>query len=772
MTVVVHNDIILDTRSSDRAANGPDSLIDRPYSEPIYTSANSIQASPSPAPSITQTKCPWCGETFELSRQNSHDTKNALKEHITNAHPHIARFSMYDADTDDVNGEHEVVEDLEDSENIDADNELEMDGDVDVADREAEDGEEDEGEIDEDMGVEPVDTVENPVDEFDSHLDQYNQGPQRYKEHLSVEKRLEAFWNIHVARNFSSNYEDEIANLEHIWDYAFRESKRNKRRDTADIPNRPNPYDKSTNAKGEFLPVGSVERFLELLREPESKSLDELYAVTANAAHALKCWQDEYLAIDRLSKLANRRAMKKSADPRKNEPAAVFEDKKESMLYGYKYDPKEAHIGLQNPFIQGGFKPTPAQLRKIRTTAGLDNPNPDGWSPIMKFGFELVPRFQEPPRDLDEGKQTRRRKAAQLDAVLNGGSNEPNETPDGTPAVETENETMISRRQTRSRGGRLPTHLERPQIRTEPSSPGPESRRGITSSRGGRGRGRAPRGLTPQPVKATAGRGAPHTAQAPIPSSQASAPNLYQPTSAIGGSNLAPTTSTQANIPGPPLVPAPITTPIAPAPGAVANSAQLNAGEAIDAAEQARRDKIANSKNPKRTEAMLRHWAKFNREGRVRNPKRTKAQIEADKAAESARKVVEPLKNPVKKRKSQGNEPPSPTKRSRNEVPSPAHVQPTPIQPAATGIPPPNLAPSPLPLYGPMSMPPHSYSNHPPLAPNPGVPQSLPPPPPPPRLPMPYPPHGYAPEYYGPYTAAPPLPPPHGHPEPPTPRAL
>jgi hypothetical protein len=53
-----------------------------------------------------------------------------------------------------------------------------------------------------------------------------------------------------------------------------------------------------------------------------------------------------------------------------------------------------------------------------------------------------------------------------------------------------------------------------------------------------------------------------------------------------------------------------------------------------EAIEEARRVKIANSKNPKRTKAMLDHWDRFNREGRIRNPKRSKAQIEQDRTVD------------------------------------------------------------------------------------------------------------------------------------------
>jgi hypothetical protein len=59
----------------------------------------------------------------------------------------------------------------------------------------------------------------------------------------------------------------------------------------------------------------------------------------------------------------------------------------------------------------------------------------------------------------------------------------------------------------------------------------------------------------------------------------------------------------------------------------------------VEDPEEARRQKILNSKNPKRTKAMLDHWERFNREGRIRNPKRSKAQIESDKAADETRKT-------------------------------------------------------------------------------------------------------------------------------------
>lgn len=146
--------------------------------------------------------------------------------------------------------------------------------------------------------------------------------------------------------------------------------------------------------------------------------------------------------------------------------------------------------------------------------------------------------------------------------------------------------------------------------------------------------------------------------------------------------------------------------PEAPAPAKPAPAVKKEA--AVEDPEEARRQKILNSKNPKRTKAMLDHWERFNREGRIRNPKRSKAQIESDKAADETRKTKE-VSRPAGRRRG---------------------------SPSLAPLPAGNLAPK-----APMGMPPMV-----------GVPQHLPPPAPVPgpTLPSLGMPHYGAPNPYGP----------------------
>ncbi|KAL1985631.1 hypothetical protein VTN96DRAFT_7611 [Rasamsonia emersonii] len=742
MSPAMEDSFDCDTQSSDWA-NGRDSPVVRHYSEPVHNHTNSIEASLSPAPSVHQTKCPWCGKYVETSEDDLSSQHDALKEHMATVHPRIARLSMYDGAGDEVEDK-AVSEDKADDANEGEDEVDEAEVDTAAATTEV-DGEDEGGNTNGD------DAVETPLDDEaeEVSLEQKLRELSRQKAHTAVEKRLEAFWNIHEARNFTEDYDDEIANLEQIWDYTYREAKYSKKSDPSDIPDRPNPYQEGSVAKGEFLKITPVEEYLELLRNPEAMSYEELYAATANAAHALKTWQDEWRAIDRLSKLANRRMMKNTPNPRKTERPEVFEDKKEAMLYGYKHDPRESMIGIQDPFVQGGFRPTPAQLRKMRANVAPDDLNPDGWKPVVKFGVEFVPRFQNPPLAPFEAKNTRRRKAAQMEAAaLLKEANERN-----TPAVETEEEeeeeedddgeSPPSKRVARSRGGKPASTRETPQVHTAPPSPAPATRRGATTGRGARGgRGGRGRGASNNPPARSSARVATTRAAAVATSSAATAPS---PSSAPAPAPAqgAPAPSTSAGAPAPtsgptPIAPAPTTAPtIAPATSA-ASSASTSAsasvpalfqpGETVDPAELARRQKIANSKNPRRTEAMLNHWARFNREGRVRNPKRTKAQIEADRAAEAARKANEPPKEPgSRKRKAAG--PPAtktPTKKEKVEhsTGGPAAIQPAPIQPATGPMAPPPPPPPPAPAAAPTSNPAHgtAYPPAPPTLAPAGVP--------------------------------------------------
>lgn len=741
-----------------------DSPLRRKFSEPIHANSNSTQTTPSPSPTSHRLICSTCGEHVESSSGVS--GAEALKKHIATTHPNTNipstyngathpddESQIYDDDDDEqaeyddmpadkLNGSPRTV-DSDDDENAEiAEDELAEatelyddekeppDLDADEAEAEADgDGEAPEGESDV--------ALSNQLHEFS-----------REEDSASVEKRLHNFWNIHDVRKFADDYEENTSEISETWTAVFHESKRSKKHDAPEIIERPDPYKRSTVGRGEFLEITPLEDFLSQLRDPELRSSDELHAITENAAYALRIWQDEFLAIDKLQKLATRHQLKITSDPRKLERQQVFEDKKEAMLYGYKHDPKEDKVGHQNPFVQGGFKPTPAQYRKMVQKTGAHNPNPDGWRTVTKFGTEHVPKFQNPPREDYIGKATRKRKAAEIEAArVNDSDEAATETP--TPGEIDQDYANPTKRRARTR---------RQAAEAENTAEYGYARTSATRGRGGRTRGRgAARGGS---------RAASEAPLVPVPSLGTPA----RSTPAADGSSQARHGASQLV----PIEPAPNGSP------ATASSAKPLMGstqdEAVDPAELARRQKIANSKNPKRTEAMLNHWARFNREGRVRNPKRSKAQIEADRAAEAVKKATEVPKPIIKQKKK-----------------SASPVMPTP--PRDTGLAP---APPPLPLAPPPQLAPgphththtHAHTHGPPapqlppiaaarpgpgpLAPYPPPhldPRAVPPFPLGPRGPGPLhqpPPQPYRtpyPDYYNPYGGAG-LPPPPGHPRP------
>ncbi|PGH09288.1 hypothetical protein GX51_00730 [Blastomyces parvus] len=395
-----------------------------------------------------------------------------------------------------------------------------------------------------------------------------------------VERRLDAFWNINHVQKFTDDYDGESEDLPAFWKNTFGDFER------------PKPYETEAVAKGNFLPITKPEIYVDILKDPESHTTEELYAITANTARALRVWQDEYLAIDKLSKRATRHSLKKAANPRKLEDPLVFEDKKEAILYGYKHDPRESKIGFQDPFIQGGFKPTPTQLKRLKLNAA-DPFNVDGWKPIKLNGVEYIPGVRPP------SKPAPRKKPLEVDtADASGATNGIDRETDGRP-----------KRITRFGGFRNPLTRETSQVQTEPSSP-------VSAP-------------TPARAKRPKSRATSTTPQLPLRLSS-------------------PKTSTPTTRPNPPVksltvklatsgIPVTTATPVTPTATAHSRrsvtkeraSTPLYEDPLLDPKNQL---KIQQSKNPKRTEAMIIHWAKFNHEGRTRNPKRTKAQIEADKA--------------------------------------------------------------------------------------------------------------------------------------------
>lgn len=736
MAPVAQGDIEMDSHTSDMASQ--DSPLRRQFSEPLHGHSASTQASPSPPPLTHRTKCHWCGKYFESLDGDSTSQKEALKEHVASVHPQLAKLphteavngkQPYDSD-DQLDADDDDDDDDEEEENAALDYQT---GDVEVA--EAGDEEEHVIEAAENGVAEATETYENENDQNDMDEDEADadadvegdgEGPEgesdlalsnqlhefsREQDSVTLEKRLHNLWNIHDIRKFSTDYDETYADLEENWTHVFDDAKRAKKRDLSPSFTRPEPYRKSRVAKGEFLEITPLEDLLAQLRDAEKRSSDELYAITENVAHVLKTWQDEYLAIEKLHRVATRHNVKQTSGPRKLDRREVFEDKKEAMLYGYKHDPKEDKVGNQNPFVQGGFKPTPAQARKIIAKSSPSLPNPDGWPIISKFGVEHVPKFQNPPREDFVAKATRKRKAAELEAAR---ANETDEAPTESPALAEPDADNAGRRRARTRRSAAEAEFQ-------PSAPPRASTRG-------RGRGR--------------GRGAARVgsrAGSEIPQSEASAGASRASGRASGREGMAPTSgmlqARTATSQLAPLEPAPSGAQARASPAATISAAEGSVGAALDPAEQARREKIANSKNPKRTEAMLNHWARFNREGRTRNPKRSKAQIEADRAAEAARKATEPPKIAGKKKRTS-----SPT---FGEAPNTdLGLAPAPTIPASASLAPgppgthPQLAPMPTPRS---SMAPYAPIDPRTVAPfPPGPPGPLQPPPPQPyRTPYP-----------------------------------
>lgn len=744
-----------------------DSPLRRKFSEPIQ--ANSISTKTTPSPSPEDSCCKICGEHVEPSADSS--ASAALKWHMENTHPSMTKTAPEDGTPGPEDGSqaYEGIDgdDDEDAEQLEGEDLAahQMNGSphsidydentVDVAENgqaqvnemnDEEKGhpglEADDAEADGDGGA--------PEGESDVALSNQLHEFSREEGSASVEKRLHNFWNIHDVHDFAEDYDETTDKMNEAWRAVFPEAKRGKKRDLPEVLERPGPYNKTKVERGEFLEMTPIEDFLAQLRDPEKRSTEELYSITENVDHALEVWQNEYLAIDKLLKLATRHALKTTSDPRKLERSEVFEDKKEAMLYGYKHDPKEDKIGFQYPFLQGGFKPTPAQARKMTQKAGPANPNPDGWRAIDKFGIDHVPKFQNPPREDHIAKATRKRKAAELEAAKAMSSDD---------ATATETPTPVDFDQDYANGAKRRMRTRRGAADAESTTDG---RPLATRGRGGRARGRgAARGGS---------RAASEAPLAPAPSFETPARSTPVP----DGPALARAGASQLV----PIEPAP-NGGTAPAP-ATDQAFGGALGDGLDAAESARRQKIMNSKNPKRTEAMLNHWARFNREGRVRNPKRSKAQIEADKAADAVKKSTDVPKLGMKQnRKSASPVLPTPPRPEGGLAPAP---------PQLPMAPPPQLAPAPQPQPHPHPHPhahPQAPSHHhapqlPPIAaargglapyppshlePRPVPPFSLGPREPGPlHQPPPQPYRTPYPNYFSPY-GAPGMPPP-GHPRP------
>ncbi|KAJ5231674.1 uncharacterized protein N7469_006262 [Penicillium citrinum] len=705
MSPIPRGDLDMDNQSSD-VGDSQDSPLRRQFSEPFRPQSTSTQISQSPEPFAQRVKCEWCGKLLEVPEDGSISKDNLLNSHHATHHPDLNEIDydgpedgmeedVEEAEDDDVD---EVVEDGledgledgnvdEDEEGDDQNGELEFNEDgingiVQPGEDEVDVGEQEEEPLqtappsptDQQRGSSGPSDAENttaktsdtnvkvgPVAQTKFDLLEFLSNPKSaypdgFRQCLSewqaseMTDRLPKIWTVNDVKNFCPTYEQDTSKLEDAWQQVFRDAKP-KKRDAPEPIAHPTPYKTTEVEPGKFLDINSPEGLLAMLQKPELLTPEELYLVAEAASFMMKTWQDEYIALDKLYLFAHRHYRtalsgdakrdfltghkKRSGYPlaRVPENPIDFEEKKEAMLYGYKhqYFPVNTSAAAsriqQNPFAQGGFVPTPAQARKMIARVPPEERNPDGWNAVVTHGVEFVPKLWEPRKE-PTVKLTRKRKAVEVEAS----KSDTEETRENTQdAEETEEEAHPTKRRTRGRGGRRTTFEV-----FQPETPVTASSRG----RGGRGRGRG---------RGRGGVGRPSASRQSLDAMQT--PPTFTPTSTRGrgkrGASSLATSSPQTSHSHTTVteeVPPPLAT-ISPMPESTP-PAKLTPTVKRDATaeelEEARRQKIMNSKNPKRTKAMLDHWERFNREGRIRNPKRSKAQIEQDRTDDDARKVKEP----------------------------------------------------------------------------------------------------------------------------------
>ena len=188
--------------------------------------------------------------------------------------------------------------------------------------------------------------------------------------------------------------------LDNIWSSAFGEGS-----------TRPVLYSSEELNDEGWQPLTDPQNFI--LKIPTLNHL-QLHAASSNNQVAMKSAQDEYLEIEQ--QIAGIKGKRTIQNPQTFPDLDVYEEQKESSLYGYKYDPNRPallHAGLpairsadklteqekhdvrlfQEPFEQGGFVPKDREYKSMLAKAKNPN-NIDGFEPVIKGSRRLVPKQQ------------------------------------------------------------------------------------------------------------------------------------------------------------------------------------------------------------------------------------------------------------------------------------------------------------------------------------------------------------------------------------------
>ncbi|KAJ9612986.1 hypothetical protein H2200_002927 [Cladophialophora chaetospira] len=221
----------------------------------------------------------------------------------------------------------------------------------------------------------------------------------------------------------------------------------------------------------------------EFIRNLTTLNHQQLYATSSNNQIAMKLTQDEYLDIERQIAAIKGKATIKN--PQSLPEPDVFEERKESSLYGYKYNAdrpallQAGHPGLksaddlterekhdvryfQEPFEQGGFVPKDREY-KLMVAKAKDPKNVDGWEPVIKGGRRFIPKQQT---HVDEYNITYVKR--NIDA--NGEIIRP-VSPDGSDITGGTPDKAINKRLTRFNGKKVPPTRDVSEVPSGASTP-------------------------------------------------------------------------------------------------------------------------------------------------------------------------------------------------------------------------------------------------------------------------------------------------------------
>lgn len=132
----------------------------------------------------------------------------------------------------------------------------------------------------------------------------------------------------------------------------------------------------------QFQPIIGPDPFIRALtkHDPAVRSLDNLKQLASNAQWALEQLQKEYLELDQIvavHPMNGKKERKPAKGGKTTVETAVFEDKKEAMLYDYNFDPRK--IGYQDPDAQRIVRDEEGrELRRRRNRLGADSTLPNG----------------------------------------------------------------------------------------------------------------------------------------------------------------------------------------------------------------------------------------------------------------------------------------------------------------------------------------------------------------------------------------------------------